>query len=170
MERVTTALIIVVTLAFGAAVSFWVLHDEAQSKEEITGPSKVLVAAIDANDPKAAPPGARGYVKGVREHFGRIRSARFLEAYTERIGSGNTATTDVVSEIIVFGRRGAGVLKLEFDGAQLNGLWEVEPGDVHSDLSATDEAAVKAGFAKRGGKTANITVLDGTFLRDGSIR
>ncbi|MDQ3742682.1 MAG: hypothetical protein M3389_17280 [Actinomycetota bacterium] len=47
---------------------------------------------------------------------------------------------------------------------------EVEPGDVHSDLSAAEESALERDFARRGGEVANITVLDGTFTRDGEIR
>jgi hypothetical protein len=170
MERFKTVAIIAVTLIFSAAVSFSVLKHEATSQAEITGPSQMLVRAIEANEPSAAPEGGADYVRGVREYFGRIREARFLDAYTARYGSGRSATTDVESEILVRGKRGAGVLQLSFDGDEIDGMREVEPGDVHSDLTDEEEAAVERGFARRGGETANITVLNGAFTRDGDIR
>lgn len=169
-ERLFTALIVLGVLAFSGAVAWSTIGHEARSQQEITGPSKALVRALQANDPSAAPDGAAGYVKGVREHFGRIREARFLSAFTNRYGSGNTAGTDTESEIFVRGTRGAGVLQLDFDGATIDGLWEVEPGEAHSDLTEAEEQAVERGFERRGGETANITVLDGTFTRDGHIR
>ncbi len=165
-DRLTTALIIGITLAFIGGVSLFTIRHEQRSQQEIAGPSKELAAAMQANDPSAAPPGGRGYVKGVREHFGRIREARFLDAYTARYGSGRSAQTDTVSEIYVRGKRGAGVLELDFDGPRIQSMREVEPGDVHSDLRQAEEDAVERGFARRGGETANITVLDGTFTRD----
>lgn len=166
MERLKTPLILAVTIIFTLGVGYTVLKEEAQSHAEIAAPSKVLVAALEANDPSAAPPGGRPYVRGVREYFGRIREARFLGAYTARSGSGRSATTDVESEIYVRGRRGAGVLQLGFEGAKLDAMREVEPGDVHEDLTEAEEEAVERGFARRGGETANITVLNGAVKLD----
>ncbi|HEX8122033.1 MAG TPA: hypothetical protein VF549_12280 [Solirubrobacteraceae bacterium] len=163
--RLTTPLILAVTVIFIAAVGWSTQKHESKSQAQIAGPTKALAAAIQAADPSAAPEGAEGYVKGVREQFGRVRVARFLDAYTARNGAGRTATTDTLSEILVRARRGAGVLELSFDGATINGVRELEPGEAHTDLSAADEAAVARGFARRGGRPANITVLDGTFTR-----
>lgn len=170
MERLKTLLIVVVTLVFSGGVAYSTLSHEAKTQGEITAPSKELAAALQANDPSAAPEGGADYVRGVREVFGRIREARFLDAYTARYGKGSTATTDVVSEIYVRGKRGAGVIELDFEGPVVDGIREVEPGDVHSDLSAAEEIAVERGFERRGGDVANITVLGGTFTRDGEIR
>ncbi len=165
-ERLTTALVLAGMASFILAISLWTVKHEADAQAEVAAPTKVLVAAIQANDPAAAPEDAEGYVKGVREQFGRVREARFLEAYTDRKGGGTSATTETVSEIIVHARRGSAVLELSFDGARINGMFEVEPDDVHARLGKADEAAVARGFARRGGKPANITVLDGTFTRE----
>jgi hypothetical protein len=165
-ERLTIPLILTVTAIFIAAVCWATTKHEAHSQARVAAPTKVLVDAIATNDPSAAPKGAERYVKGVREQFGRVRAARFLDAYTDRSGTGRTATTGTVSEILVRGRRGAGVLELSFYGARITGMSELRPGDVHGDLSAAERAAVERGFARRGGEPANITVLSGAFTRD----
>ena len=165
-ERLKMILIFVGTGIFIAVVGLSVTKYEAKSQAQVAGPSKVLVAALDANKPSAAPEGAEGYVKGVREAYGRVRSARFLGAYTARHGSGSSATTDTEAEILVRTKRGgAVVLQLDFEEATINGMQEVEPDEVQGDLTKAQKAAVKRDFARRG-EPANITVLSGTFTRD----
>ena len=165
-ERAKIVLILAVTVLFGAGVSYYVLKTESENQAEIEAPTRQLARALEAGKPSAAPAGARGYVRGVREYYGRIREARFLDAYTARYGSGRNATTDTVSEMFVHGRRGAGVLELDFEEDEIDGMRELDPDDVHSDLSAADQIAVERGFERRGGKTANIIILKGAVTRD----
>ena len=156
-ERLKTALILAVVVIGTGAIAYSHFSAEAKEKAEVTPPSKQLVAALLADDPSAVPAGAEEYVKEVREHFGRVRRARFLEAYTKRSGSGHTATTEVVAEIIVHGKRGAGVLELEFDGPEaVDWVTELDPSTVHSDLTDKEKAAVERGFARRGGVSASM--------------
>ena len=137
------------------------LTTDHETEGETEGPTKALARAIETNRPKAAPPGAEGYVRGVREHFGPVREARFLDAFGENYGSGRNRTSDVVSELFVRGKRGAGVLKLDFDQDRITGMTEVEPEDVHTDLSDEEQDAVERGFKRRGGETASRSALDG---------
>lgn len=132
-----------------------------ETEGETEGPTKALAAAIEANRPRAAPPGAAGYVRGVRAHFGPVSESRFLDAFGENYGSGRNRTSDVVSELFVRGKRGAGVLKLDFDQDRITGMSEVEPGDVHTDLSDEEQEAVERGFKRRGGETASLGILSG---------
>ena len=158
-ERLKNALLAVGIVCFVAIVLLKVAGEEARAKAEIDGPSKVLVAALEANDPSAAPPGSEGYVRGVRQTYGRVRSARYLGSYTQHYGSGHNRATDVVSEIVVRTKRGAAVLELDFEAGP-ESISEVEPADVHGDLTKAEKAAVKRGFARRGGETASGIELD----------
>jgi hypothetical protein len=165
-----TALMIGALALFTAAIGWSTSRSEEKSLDEITPATTLMVVAIESNKPSAAPEGAADYVRGVREYFGRISGVRSLGSYTKRGGTGSTATTDAVSEILVRGTRGAGVVELLFEGSKITGMSEVKPDDVHGDLSAVEKRAVERGFARRGGKPANITILSGAFRLDGTIR
>ena len=157
-------------LVFGGGMVAFAIKSLEGSKS-VAPASKQLARAIAANDPAAAPGDIGDYVTGVRRYFGRVKSVRHLGTHTERHGSGNQATTNPVSEILVRGRRGAGGLELEFgrtgpfEDYTINDVAELEPDDVRSDLDDRSERAVTRGFRRRGGEVARGRVLDGTFTR-----
>jgi hypothetical protein len=159
-ERLKNVLLAVGILAFGAVIAFKIAGEESREKAAIDEPSKVLVRALEANDPSAAPAGAEGYVKGVRAVFGRVRSARYLGMHTEHYGSGNNRSTDDLGEIVVRTKRGAAVLEVDFEGSAPDGITELEPGEVEGNLTRAEKAAVRRGFARRGSETAGAGALD----------
>ena len=166
---------LVFALLLTGGITAFVLRTISADKESTVGPSKQLARAIVANDPSAAPDDTEDYVKGVRGYFGRVRSARFLGTHTVRVGSGNQATTHLVSETLLRTRRGAAVLELEFrrEGGPfskehtISGIEEVEPDKVRSDLGSKSEAALERGFRRRGRRVAGSLDLDGSFTGSG---
>jgi hypothetical protein len=165
IQKIKTVVLLIVLAITIPTFGFKFITSFAEAEKKVEEPTRAFARAVEANKPRLAPEGGADYVRGVREYFGRIREARFLDAYTQRHGSGRAATTEVVSEMFVRGKRGAGVLEVNFDGTEIDGLWEIEPDDVHSDLDDATEAAVERGFAKRGGETANIVILNGAVTR-----
>ncbi len=75
-----TALMIGALALFTAAIGWSTSRSEEKSLEEITPATQTMVAAIQTNKPSAAPEGGTDYVRGVREYFGRIATARSLGA------------------------------------------------------------------------------------------
>ena len=121
MNRRMLILIVGGTAAFMVAVAvavFWLL---GKSEESTRHASAQFAAALEKNDPSAAPAGGADYVEGVRAYFGPVTSAEVVDAHNKSINTGDSADTRsyFVADLLLRTKRGAAVIELEFDNHSL---------------------------------------------------
>lgn len=126
-----------------------------------------FAAALVHNDRHAAPDGAREYITGVRAYFGPVTGARVIGTHNQRAGSGETARTFPVADLLLRSARGPAVIELAFDNGglaseEVTSVYELDPDDAHG-LPARDRAQLASAYPARGGVPANeITFKDAT--------
>ena len=156
------------SLLFTAAICglvFWVL---AKGEDSARTASTQFASALVKNDRSLAPKGGAGYLEGLRGHFGEVEEARVIETRNHRVGSGDDARTYYVSDLLLQTARGAAVVELEFDSAQLisdtvTAVRELEPREIEG-LDDAELTAVAKGFVARGGEAA--AGFDSTIVAD----
>jgi hypothetical protein len=134
---------------------FWVLAKGEDSAREA---STKFAAALVENDPSLAPKGGADHLEGLREQFGAVSAARVIETRNHRVGSGDDARTYYVSDLLLQTARGAAVVELEFDSAQLisdtvTGVRELAPQEIHG-LGDAELTAVAKAYVARGDEPA----------------
>ena len=146
------------SLLFTAAICglvFWVLAEGEDSAREA---SAQFATALVENDPSLAPKGGADYLEGLRGQFGEVASARVIDTRNHRVGSGDDARTYYVSDLLLQTARGAAVVELKFDSAQLisdtvTDVRELAPNEVEGLDDAVLTAVAKA-YVARGGEPA----------------
>src|SRR4051794_34638165 len=161
------------TAAFMVALGgflFWFLggEDDAVKKS-----ATQFAAAVQANDPAAAPEGGREYVEGIRLYFGPVRSAQVVHRYKKSHGSGSDSTSFWVAQLLLHTERGPAVVEIQYDNNSLDPgnqdiqqVYELAPSRIPGDaLGSHDRAEVERAFASRGGRAADSIKLSGAFAR-----
>jgi hypothetical protein len=142
-------------------------HEKAARKS-----TSQFATALVKRNPSMAPKGTLDYFDGIQANFGPIKSARVIDARNTHHGSGQSAHTYFVSNLLLETAKGPMVLELEFNGGMLvkgydkvTGLSELAPVDVPDDaLSDAEFVALAKAFVARGGAPAGHTLLDGVWL------
>ena len=169
MNRRMLFLIVSGTAAFMVAVAFTVFWLLGKAEESTRHASTQFAAALEKNDPSAAPAGGADYVEGVRAYFGPVTNAEVVDAHNKSINTGDSADTRsyFVADILIRTKRGAAVIELEFDNQSLtnssekvSGVYELKPGKVpEGALGLVDARELASAFATRGGKPADQMTL-----------
>lgn len=153
-----------------AALVFWMIGNGEKAANRASSQFATALVRADAG---LAPNGAADYVKGVRQVFGEVRSARVIDTRSARIGSGKRARTLHVTEVHLETAKGPAVLELEFDEPKLlnnsdkiTSVYEVIPREVPDDgLSDAEFTALAKAFVERGGRPANDIELSGSIAQ-----
>jgi hypothetical protein len=158
---------VTIVVAIAMVFLFWFLRES--NKATIHAANKFATALV-RNDPSAAPSGGENYVKGIRDHFGPISSARVIDSHNHAVGHGDNSRTYYVGDVLMHSERGLAVVELEFDNHSLtasehiSGIHELAPDKVRKHkLSGPERSALTDAYASRGGKPADATALDGAF-------
>lgn len=142
-------------------------HEKAAHKS-----STQFASALVSKDPALAPKGAVDYFDGIQANFGPVKSARVIDTRNTSHGSGQSAHTYFVGDVLLETAKGPMVVELTFNGGMLvkgydkvTGIEELAPVDVPDDaLSDGEFVALAKAFVARGGRPADNTQLDGTWL------
>jgi hypothetical protein len=153
MMRLRFLVISLLSVLFTAAICalvFWVL---AKGEDRARDASTQFAAALVQNDPSLAPKGGADHLEALRRQFGDIVGARVIETRNHRVGEGDDARTYYVSDLLLQTARGAAVIELEFDSAQLlsdtvTDVRELAPDDVDGLDDAERSAVAKAHAAR----------------------
>src|SRR4051812_13870366 len=162
-------LIIAASVVFAIAVTIGVLTLLAKQEKTARHAGTKFASALVHNDPRLAPDGGAGYVKGVRSEFGPVTSARVIDAHNHTVpNSGqNDSRTYFQTDMLIATRRGPAVIELSFDNHAFNserisGVKELKPSKAKH-LSRQERSTLQTAFAKRGGYPANDLALSGTM-------
>jgi hypothetical protein len=161
------------TVVFGAGLAFFLFSYLGKEEDAVTEKTAEFIAAIEKNDPGAAPEGGDEYVTGIRNAYGPIQEIRSLDRRKKSSGSGNNSRSWWVSEFLLKSERGAAVLEIRWatsgflkpGNQNISQVYELEPGKVHSSLSKEDGDAIKRGFKARGSDVFDSFDLNPTFQR-----
>ena len=134
--------------------------------------STAFATALVNQNASLAPKGALDYFDGIQANFGPVKSARVIDTRNTSHGSGQSAHTYFVGDVLLETAKGPMVVELTFNGGMLvkgydkvTGIEELAPVDVPDDaLSDGEFVALAKAFVARGGRPADNTQLDGTWL------
>lgn len=159
-SRRKAALIAGATLTFIAVVSVVCLVLLGKEEKTARDSATRFAAALVHAEPARAPAGAADYVRGVREYFGPVTSAKVIGAHNKSVNTGDTADTRsfFVVEMLLATKRGPAVIELEYDNHALlsdevSRVYELEPAKAPG-MTARERAQLDTAFARRGGKPA----------------
>jgi hypothetical protein len=168
--RTRVFLILGVTTAFGVFVCvllFWTLGNGDKATRNA---STQFATALVTQSPAKGPKGAIDYIDGIHANYGPVKSARVIDARNTSHGSGQSAYTYFVGDVLLETAKGPMVVELEFNSPSLTyssetvtGVHELAPADVPDDaLSDAEFVALAKAFDARGGQVADD--IDGTWL------
>jgi hypothetical protein len=160
-------------LIFGATAAFiavlcvglfWLLGNGEKAARHA---STAFATAVVSQNPRLAPEGAEEYVDGIAGQFGRVTSARVIDARNTSHGHGDASHTYYVADVLLNTSKGPAVLELEFNSPSLTyssetvtDVRELAPVDVPDDaLSDPEFVSLAKAFVARGGEAANSIVL-----------
>ena len=158
------------TVGFGVFVCvalFWMLGNGDKAARKA---SNQFATALVTQSPAKGPKGAIDYIDGIHANYGPVKSARVIDARNTSHGSGQSAYTYFVGDVLLETAKGPMVVELEFNSPSLTyksetvtGVHELAPADVPDDaLSDAEFVALAKAFDARGGQVADD--IDGTWL------
>ncbi len=89
-------------------------HEKAAHKS-----STQFASALVSKDPALAPKGAVDYFDGIQANFGPVKSARVIDTRNTSHGSGQSAHTYFVGDVLLETAKGPMVVELTFNGGML---------------------------------------------------
>ena len=127
--------------------------------------STQFATALVSKNPSLAPKGAVDYFDGIQANYGPVKSARVIDTRNTSHGSGQSAHTYFVGDVLLETAKGPMVVELKFNGGMLvkgydkvTGIEELAPADVPDDaLSDAEFVALAKAFEARGGRPADHT-------------
>jgi hypothetical protein len=156
---VSGRLIVVNAVVMGAIIVgsvFWLI---GKNEEAAGHAAKRFAGALVHDDRRAAPPGAREYVTGLRAYLGPVTGARVIGTHNEHAGSGSSSRTFPVADVLLRSPRGPAVIELAFDNGgvaseKVTSIYELDPDDA-PELPARERTRLASAYAARGGIPAD---------------
>ena len=160
------------TAAFGVFVCvalFWLLGNGENAARHA---STQFATALVTKNPAQGPKGATDYIDGIHANYGPVKSARVIDARNTSHGSGQSAYTYFVADVLLETAKGPIVFELAFNSPSLDnksetvtGVHELAPADVPDDaLSDAEFVALGKAFEARGGQVADDRDINGVWL------
>jgi hypothetical protein len=162
-RRRSVVLIVAGSVAFVAAIAAVIFVWNSANEETARHATSRFGAALVHNDPKAAPPGAAEYERGVRAYFGTVTSARLIESHQRAVGHDPYTRSFFVAGLLLGTRRGPAVIEVEFDNESINSdrvssVYELAPSSAPG-LSAAQRKEIAAALKARGNHLADAATL-----------